>query len=193
MKKIWLIRHASSRYNDSGRIQGQKDIELSDSGLEEAAKLAEDFDLSFDSIYSSELKRARQTAEALIQDTDHKLRRREELNERALGVLEGRGCSSWKDIDLEGGPDWKPQGGESLREHSDRVSNFLAELKDDEAEGIVVLAHSGTIRAIIAEINGLDSKELWDMSVDNCGVTGLEYSEKQGWDISYVNQDASEI
>ncbi|WP_310831679.1 histidine phosphatase family protein [Paenibacillus pedocola] len=66
MTTIGLIRHGSTLWNKEGRIQGHTDNPLDEEGLEQAAALAERLSMeTWDYIYSSDLLRARQTAEVI--------------------------------------------------------------------------------------------------------------------------------
>ncbi len=69
MKKIIITRHGQTNWNLIGRIQGQKDIELNEVGIEQAKKLALKLSKEkIDIIYTSDLKRSYQTAK-IISDT----------------------------------------------------------------------------------------------------------------------------
>ncbi len=60
---FYLIRHGETEWNHSKKIQGWKDVDLNNLGLEQANKLANHYKLSpVDAIYSSDLKRAYKTA-----------------------------------------------------------------------------------------------------------------------------------
>lgn len=69
--KILIIRHGQSTWNASGQWQGQADPELSGIGREQAALARERVrDLGLEKLFSSDLKRARSTAEIIAQGTD---------------------------------------------------------------------------------------------------------------------------
>ena len=66
MTKLILIRHGRTLWNSSGKFQGQSDIELSQEGVSQAEKLAENFPVThIDRVYSSNLKRAYITGEII--------------------------------------------------------------------------------------------------------------------------------
>ncbi|RIL05071.1 MAG: histidine phosphatase family protein, partial [Proteobacteria bacterium] len=66
MSAVWLIRHAESEWNALGRWQGQADPALSLRGREQARALADALAKEdFETLVASDLRRARETAEAI--------------------------------------------------------------------------------------------------------------------------------
>ena len=62
--QLILVRHGETPWNKEGRIQGTSDIELSDTGIEQARKLALSLkDSKIEAIHASPLKRAYRTEE----------------------------------------------------------------------------------------------------------------------------------
>ena len=67
MKKIYIVRHGETDWNKELRRQGRKDIELNEKGEKQAHEIKEKFkNINFDICYTSPLKRARKTAEIII-------------------------------------------------------------------------------------------------------------------------------
>ena len=89
---ITLVRHGESTWNDLGLIQGQNDLaELTDLGREQARAVARTLkSLGFDRLVTSDLARARQTAEIIGSELDLALAPDSLLRERCFGVLEGQ-------------------------------------------------------------------------------------------------------
>ena len=88
--KLYVIRHVQTNWNLKGIIQGQKDIELNDKGINEARKAKDEFNnLKIDLIMCSPLKRAKETAKILNEDKNINIIYKKELTERGLGNFEG--------------------------------------------------------------------------------------------------------
>ena len=73
MKNILLIRHGQSEWNKLNLFTGFKNVELSEQGVEEANKAGQNFknlNLKFDVVYTSELKRAQDTAKIILENLE---------------------------------------------------------------------------------------------------------------------------
>ena len=73
MKNILLIRHGQSEWNKLNLFTGFKNVELSEQGIEEANKAGQNFkklNLKFDLVFTSELKRAQDTAKIILENLD---------------------------------------------------------------------------------------------------------------------------
>ena len=95
MHKLVLIRHGESQWNKENRFTGWVDVELSEKGEKEAiaaGKLIQDSGLEFDRAYSSLLKRAINTLNTILKETDQQwipVDKTWKLNERHYGALQG--------------------------------------------------------------------------------------------------------
>ena len=87
-----LIRHGETRLNVLGVFQGQLDEPLNDVGLGQARAVAASMaGLEPDTIYTSDLLRAKQTADEVAKLTGHEVRTDERLREIHCGSWHGRG------------------------------------------------------------------------------------------------------
>ncbi|MFQ6688294.1 histidine phosphatase family protein, partial [Bordetella pertussis] len=94
MTEIWFIRHGETDWNRQRRLQGWQDIPLNESGREQARLLAERLrdtasEHPFAALYSSDLKRAHDTAASLSAALQLRVRTEPGIRERGFGVLEG--------------------------------------------------------------------------------------------------------
>jgi broad specificity phosphatase PhoE len=158
---LLLVRHGETDWNRDGRWQGHSDTHLNDSGREQAARLADELD-GVDVIYSSDLARARETAEIVAERVDLPVHLDQRLRERSFGAWEGKtgpeiesefaaAHAKW----LAGGPG--ADDAEPFAEFAARVESFVAEVVARHPdETVLIVAHGGSIRVIHARAQGLD-------------------------------------
>ncbi len=154
MTKIGLIRHGVTPWNKEGRAQGSSDIPLHEEGLAEAELLAERLrNEKWDVIYSSNLLRARQTAEVIKEKfSPIPIHFDARIREVGGGLIEGtteaerleRWGSSWREMDL---------GFEPRESVSERGMEFMKEIAaKHQDENVLVVSHGSFIRHILKEL-----------------------------------------
>ena len=173
VRSLLFIRHGRTDWNDSRRIQGQRDVDLNACGRAELAACqlpAEWHDAIW---YSSPLQRAVHSAQLL---GAQRVRCDALLTEMHWGQWEGRTLASLREEfgermrDNEArGLDFRPAGGESPRDVCQRLQNWLASLPATQ-ERYVVVTHKGLIRAALALATGWSMTQAFDSRVDwSCG------------------------
>ena len=188
MKNILLIRHGQSEWNKLNLFTGFKNIELSEQGIEEANKAGQNFknlDIKFNIVFTSELKRAQETAKIILQNLDQwnflnnegKIISNTNLNERDYGDLTGLNKKETAEkFGEEQVHKWRrgysdqPPNGESLEDVVRRVTKYFEEvikpaIQSDENDNILIAAHGNSLRALlivmnIYEPNNINSVEL---------------------------------
>ena len=188
MKNILLIRHGQSEWNKLNLFTGFKNIELSEQGIEEANKAGQNFknlDIKFNIVFTSELKRAQETAKIILQNLDQwdflnnegKIISNINLNERDYGDLTGLNKKETAEkFGEEQVHKWRrgysdqPPNGESLEDVVRRVKKYFEEviqpaIQSDENDNILIAAHGNSLRALlivmnIYEPNNINSVEL---------------------------------
>lgn len=173
--RIIAIRHGETSWNAEARIQGQLDIELNERGRWQAQRVGEALASEpVAAIYTSDLQRARQTAEPIAQVASAPIHPVQGLRERRFGMFEGR---TFKEIETEWPdhatywrkrlPDWTPpEGGESLLALRARVSQTVHELAARHCgEQIVMVAHGGVLDALYRVATGqeVNSPRTWEL------------------------------
>jgi probable phosphoglycerate mutase len=152
---LYCVRHGESVYNAERRIQGQTDVELSPLGLgQSGAVVAELATLPIDAVFSSPLRRARQTAEPLAAALGLQLRIDDRLAEINAGVFQGL---DWDEIaaryPAEGArwrshdPDFVIPGGESRRQLVARAVAAFEAIHAAGCQHAAVIAHGGLLTA----------------------------------------------
>lgn len=182
--KIIIVRHGVTDYNQSRRIQGQIDTPLNAQGLQQAAELGQALaSQSIDYVYSSDLKRARQTTEAILRANRPGLpvEFTPTLRERHYGEFQDQQVPH-KYLEYEqlggGQEDRKPQGGESLSEFHHRVGMFWQGLLSRHDEGTVLLsAHGGVTRSLMTHALAETLTFRQGLSQGNCCLNVVERDE----------------
>jgi broad specificity phosphatase PhoE len=160
---ILIARHGESDWNRERRWQGQADRPLTERGREQAEALAERLaHVGLDAVYSSDLRRALDTASAGARRQGLDVQELQELREVDVGSWSGltreeaeerfpKGFRRWR----AGFPGW--DDGETYEEMADRVFATVERIaRGHEGGRLLVVSHGGPIRALHAAALGLD-------------------------------------
>ena len=200
MTEIIFIRHGETQENRDGRIQGHSQTLLNDLGREQARRLAERMrSEAFDALYSSDLLRARATADAIA--VHHKLPVVEDarLREWDLGVLTGLSrpdaqhrhpdaYAIYRDALVE----HVVLGGESIRGRYQRIIAAVEALAvRHPGETIVVVSHGGPLGDCYRHATGmpLDAPKdflLYNASINRFAVEGSDWRLLAWADIDHM-------
>jgi probable phosphoglycerate mutase len=157
-----LIRHGETDWNAQHRWQGHSDTPLNDAGRLQAGRLATELE-HLDAVYSSDLARARETAEIIAGSLGLEIRLDPRLRERSFGAWEGLTTEEIESSFPDEQRRWRTGIGagaadaESFEAFAARVSSFVEEVgRRHVDEDVLVVAHGGTIRVIHALAAGLD-------------------------------------
>lgn len=183
-RRILLARHGETDDNiEPIRAQGWRDTPLNDTGRAQAAELAERIAARPDpvrSLWSSDLSRARETAEIVGARLGMSPRLDHRLREGSRGRWEGR---LFIDIEREepelyaawrrGGPEWRFPEGESLLEHQQRVAACVEDAERTAELPALLVCHGGSIRVMLCldDPRGLDAFHTF--AVPNVAVVEL--------------------
>ncbi len=202
-----LVRHGLSSYNLERRIQGRDDLStLTDQGVEQAqhtgVALAE---VPLLAAYSSPLRRARHTAEALLERQGQGLAPilDDDLLEIDLAPWSGLRQQELRARDPEGDQRWRqaPEtlelrraDGSSYRplpelmEQAGRFLDGLLERHGDHLEPtappqtVLVVAHNAILRCLLLRLLGLEAGGFRRLRVDNTSISVLNLSRPAGGD-----------
>lgn len=162
MTTLILVRHGETDWNAQHRWQGHSDTELNDAGREQARRLAEGLE-QVDALYSSDLARARETAEILAGTIGLEVRFDRRLRERGFGAWEGMTTEEIESSFPDEQRRWRAGIGAGARDaepferFAARVGSFIEEVgRRHVGEEVLVVAHGGTIRVVHALAAGLD-------------------------------------
>jgi probable phosphoglycerate mutase len=161
---IYFIRHGETDWNREGRIQGQIDIPLNDTGHQQAIAISRGLKsylrgAKIDLFVVSPLTRTRQTMSYLLREFDmpeNRVETEPAMLELAFGIWEGHFFK-----DLKGNPQypknleerfrWRPEDGESYEEGRDRVRQWIGRIDGPT----VIVAHGAIGRCLIGLVSDL--------------------------------------
>ena len=151
-KTIYIIRHGETDYNKQGIIQGSGiDSDLNDTGRKQANQFYKAYHhITFDQIYTSELKRTQQSVAGFVAD-GHRIEILPELNEINWGIFEGlKGTPDSHKIYQAMTDDWKAglldrsvEGGETPNELQRRQKRGLEKIMARTNENTVLISMHG--------------------------------------------------
>ena len=183
-RTIILARHGETQGNIDGKAQGHFDAPLTDEGVRQAQALAQRLaDTEFTAVYSSDLERAVHTAEAILNNRSGiEIQRRTELRELHYGIYENTPWLAHRDeeptffklwIEWKTRANAKYPGGESATDLWQRVGDFANELVANHPEKatILVVAHGGSLQALLAHFLALRITDQWRFTFDNTSIS----------------------
>jgi broad specificity phosphatase PhoE len=196
MSRLILWRHGNTDWNNGERIQGQADVGLNDLGREQAAVAAPLLAaLRPDVIISSDLRRARDTAEALAALTGLPVCTDPRLRERYFGWWQGMTLTEIAERYPADYAAWRSGAAdlgceiESLDDLGKRAGAALQEAVDSAPGATIVVAtHGGAARLGCGQILGWGPEILRSLgSLKNCHWSELRYEASRGWQLRAHN------
>tara|TARA_R110000868_G_scaffold14661_4_gene67851 strand:+ start:1779 stop:2345 length:567 start_codon:yes stop_codon:yes gene_type:complete len=168
---IVIFRHGQTDWNVEGRLQGSTDIPLNETGRKQALELAKRLShYTFDAIFSSDLARALDTADAVAAGRGLIVQQDARLRELGLGSAEGK---TLKELELEYGANplsnYNFPGRESKESLGARVNELVYELENQSFKCIAISSHGGVVwnwlsqfvdASIVGRVHNTDAFEL---------------------------------
>jgi broad specificity phosphatase PhoE len=179
---VLLARHGETDDNiEPIRVQGFRDTPLNDTGRRQAAELAERVaSAGIVSLWSSDLSRARETAEIVGARLGLEPRLDPRLREANRGEWEGRLFIDIERDDPEGYAAWRRAGdgfrfpgGESLRDQLERVSAAVQDIRWAGEPPALVVCHGGSIRVMLCARDPRGLAAFHEFEVPNVAVVAL--------------------
>lgn len=198
MLRWFLVRHGETEWNRVGRAQGQSDPPLNQEGREQAEAVAIRLaPVAFEAAYSSDLRRAADTALPVMRGRDTPIVYRRDLREKSFGEWEGM---TYEELQLrypamleelfDERPAFAPPGGESDLELFARAAGAAAGIAGRHAGtdgNILVVSHGGTLRAMMVSMLGLPVESMWRIRLSNAGLSIVTTFDEGGATIDLLN------
>ena len=187
--RVYVIRHGESETNLSKQFTGWQDVHLTEKGKEQAKRAGLRLQhIPFDKIYSSDLQRARETAEAALPGCTYEITAlAREINvgnlmTQPFAVL----TPEQREETVTDG--YAAYGGESKEDLYGRIRALLKELEGQNCETVAVFCHGGWLRAMLEIVLGtyLPRKSV---CCDNCAVGIFEFTDNTWILHSWINQE----
>ena len=167
MKTIITVQHTQSIHHTNGMVGSWTDWDLSELGIQQAKRIGEKLKVELEDrqlvMYSSDLKRAKQTAENVGEYLGISPVLRTELRERNLGRCCGKSVK-WLRENLEKQErtidDRLFSDAESRRDEWNRLKPFFEEVMGNEEDNIIIVSHGDLLSVFNAMFLGLDVESL---------------------------------
>jgi broad specificity phosphatase PhoE len=195
--RLFLLRHAETEWNAQGRCQGVTDLDLSAAGRRQARRIADRLrEETVDAVYSSDLKRARNTAVEVARPLRLTVRTDADLRELDHGAFEGL---TFVEI-RTGFPDFmerwqsRPAGvilprGEGLTDVARRAWSSLERIARSHlpTETVLVVTHHFPIAAVLCKISGTPLDEYRSFKIETGGLSEIRHDGRDEWRIVKTN------
>lgn len=180
---IVLIRHGETPWNAERRLQGHIDIPLNDTGLQQAAALGQALaGEPLAAVLSSDLQRARQTAQAVADLHDLPVQADPLLRERCYGAFEGllyadiaaqypHEYAQWQSRQIDAVMPSGERQAESFRQFYARANTAIARWAERyDGQAIAIVAHGGVLECAYRAAVGMSLDSPRDFQVKNASV-----------------------
>lgn len=190
MKRIFLVRHGESEWNTVRRLQGQADINLSETGRAQARALGATIrNLTPDQALTSDLRRASETAELLGFEHAAPSPRLREID---VGEWTGTPISDLSKLNDGLYRRWRagtytPPGGESWNDFVARSSAVVSEALQRGAERLLVVCHGGVIRALLQHFITLPPHRLVPVGPGSLSIVAVRDLKAQDIRLELLN------
>ena len=180
--RLLLVRHATAE--GRGRFQGQRDVSLSAAGRRELGRLcAKCSPYPVRAVYSSDLRRTRQTADAVARKFGLEVQVRPALREMHFGQWEGL---SWNQVAkryprlaslwMERFPHQPIPGAEPLRNFQKRIAAGVREVvAANRGQCALIVTHAGVIRFTLGKVLGLPARNLFRLAQDSGAINVIDF------------------
>lgn len=187
MIRLLLIRHGETDWNVQRRYQGHKDTSLNDNGRQQARRMAARLQgQHIDAVYTSDLKRAYETARLLCEPLGITPTPEPRLREMRFGIIEGltfdearAAHAAMLDAWLAD-PNQPPTDGEPLDAFVGRLRDLLADVQHrHDGQTVLLVSHGGSLQEIIRMALHMPPEGRWSFKLENTSLTELHLTGEQ--------------
>ncbi|NIX15823.1 MAG: histidine phosphatase family protein [Candidatus Dadabacteria bacterium] len=193
-----LIRHGETEWNKQGLCQGKSDINLSEFGKVQATHLSQSLkDHQIDSIYSSNLKRAYETAELIAENHGVNVEVEDGLREMDQGDFEGKPFVKLRETHGEVLQSWRADpanfripNGETLQEVQDRAFNAINNISiNNEGKTVLIVSHNFTIITLLCKFQGTSLDDFYKYKISETSKHIINFKDDRYTIETFNNTD----
>lgn len=190
--KLLVVRHGESEMNVSKQLAGHLPTPLTEKGIEQARALGAFLqNESISWIYSSDILRARQTTEYILEYVQAPCSYDARLRERTWGELDSASHEQYFRLMQEAAIEYhryRPPGGESIEDVRQRVRPLIAELlHQHRGETVLLSGHHTMNKSLIFELLQLPWEQWSELHQDNTCINVFELAEEDSWRAIRIN------
>ncbi|XP_020577717.1 2-carboxy-D-arabinitol-1-phosphatase-like [Phalaenopsis equestris] len=194
-KRVVLVRHGQSTWNEEGRIQGSSDHSVLTTKGELQAETSRQMLLgdSFEVCFTSPLIRSKRTAKIIWDSRKDKVLEEPDLREIDLysfqGLLKHEGKEKFGGAYRQWQQDaanFQIDGHYPVRELWDRAESCWNKILAHEGRSVLVVAHNAVNQALVATAIGLGPKYFRILLQSNCGVSVLDFAPRMGGESPHI-------
>ncbi len=198
--QLYLMRHGQTEWNQERRIQGQQDSPLTESAIRQAQKRSQELkNINFTAVFTSDLSRAKKTAEIMALNHEITVISTKLLRERALGIFEGKKFDDLNSelkvlletLDTKSYQEFPGSAGivESVDQVATRFIRFLRPTAlAYPGKKVLVVSHAGVIGNFLVKLGYLDISSMFELRIEN-----LSYAIVESDGINFVIKDTDGI
>lgn len=180
---IYIIRHGQTASNKNGEYYGSLDVPLNEKGINQMKALQQPLlAKGFDAVYSSPSSRALESLRLCAGHLYDQVLIDQRLCELDFGCFEGKTYGQIQALYPEEttawASDWKgfaPPGGESFSRFYQRVIGFFEELLTTDKEDVLIMTHSGVIKAMYCYVLQGNMDLYWHFTCHNGKINLIRY------------------
>ena len=186
MTRFCLIRHGQTNWNLEGRYQGQSDVALNETGRQQAVEITRQLQGQIiTAIYSSDLKRAQETAQIIASalklpySIDPRLR---EINQgewegQQVEIIKARYADLWNQRAVDPAS-VRPPGGETVGEVAKRAYEVMEDLARRYPGGkVLIISHGLTLATILCKVRHIPIGQAYQVIPANAETIWIEWGE----------------
>ncbi len=178
---LYLVRHGQTDWNTGGLTQGQTDIPLNSEGIKQAQNLAKKLrSIKFDAVFSSDLVRAKKTAEIIAREREMAIETTKLLRERRYGKFDGKPWQlmqefydTWVRLNRKERIKYRPY--KSYETDEEIISRFIIFLRETAirhaGKTVLIVCHGSMLRTLL---NHLSEETYLSGAVSNSGYIKLK-------------------